>query len=114
MERRKTKDFWASLLFYLNITAWVLLVGILLLFHQAQPEFESFFDRFYHLKVRTDWDLTYLNYLVYIVSAGIVISICGLVLGRFRGRRNSDHHKAALITIGVMSLLMLLKSLSVL
>lgn len=113
MNRRKTIDFWASLLFYLNIIAWILLIFILLVFHQAQPEFETVFDRFYHLKLRTNWDVQYLYYLVYMVTSGIIISLVGLLLGIFRGRRENDHKKALIIT-GIISLIMLWVSMNVL
>ncbi|MCK5163070.1 MAG: hypothetical protein KAQ72_05110 [Desulfobacula sp.] len=113
MERRKTTDFWATLLFYLNILAWILLITILLVFHRAQPEFETFFDRFYQLKLRTDWDIQYLYYLIYMVIFGIFISLSGLLLGVFRGRRESDHKKALIIT-GIISLIMLGVSMIVL
>lgn len=113
MERRKTKDFWAQLLFYLNIMAWILLFVILLVFHRAQPEFETFFDRFYRLDLRTDWDIRYLNYLIYINTAGILMSLSGIILGRFRGRRESDHKNILIIT-GVLSIALLSVALIVL
>ncbi len=112
MERRKTTDFWAKLLFYLNILAWILLVVILLIFHRAQPEFESVFDRFYRLRLRTYWDIQYLYYLIYVVTTGIVISLAGLILGLYRGRREKDHKKA-LIIMGVMSVICLWVSVTI-
>jgi len=112
LDRRNIADFWAKLLFYLNILAWILLVFILLIFHRAQPEFETVFDRFYQLNLRTDWDIQYLYYLIYTVIFGIFISIAGLLLGIFRGRRENDHKKALIIT-GIISLIMLWASMNV-
>lgn len=106
MERRKTIDFWAKFLFYLNIAAWILLAFILFIFHRAQPEFETIFDRFYHLKLRTNWDIQYLYYLTYSVIFGIFISVSGMLLGIFRGRRKNDHKKILILT-GIISLTML-------
>ncbi len=113
MERRQTTDFWAKLLFYFNIAAWILLIFMLVLFHRAQPEFESFFDRFYHLQLRTHWDIQYLYYLVYIVITSIFISLSGLLLSLFRGRRQNDHKKVLIVT-GILSLIMLIISMFVL
>jgi len=113
LDRRKTADFWARLLFYLNILAWILLIIILLIFHRAQPEFETLFDRFYQLKLRTDWDIQYLYYLVNMVIFGIFISIAGLLLGLYRGRREKDHKKALIIT-GIISMIMLWISMKIL
>jgi hypothetical protein len=113
LDRRKTKDGWARVLFYLNILAWILLIFMLLVFHRAQPEFETIFDRFYDLKLRTSWDIQYLVYLVYVVGIGIFVSLSGLMLGIFRGRRKKDG-KTALIITGIISLTLLWVSLSVL
>jgi len=104
--RRKVTDFWAGLLFYLNIIAWILLIILLLVFHRAQPEFETVFDRVYQLDLRTNWDSQYLYYLTYTVIFGILLSLTGLSLGIFRGRRQKDS-KTALIITGGISLLML-------
>ena len=87
-----------------------LVLAVLILFHRAQPEFETFFDRFYQLSIRTNWDFRYLNYLIYMVSFGLSVSIAGLFLGRYRGRRREDH-KNALIFAGLVSLALLLVSL---
>ncbi len=113
MDRRKKNDFWAILLFYLNIIAGFLLLGILLIFHRARPEFETFFDRFYKLNLRTTWDIQYLYYLIYVVGFGIFISLCGLFLRKFRGRRENDHKKALIIT-GIISLILLFVAMNVL
>jgi hypothetical protein len=113
VERRQTTDLWAKLLFYLNIFAWIILVCMLFVFHRAQPEFESFFDRFYKLDLRTTWDIRYLNYLIYTVITGIIISLSGLVLGIFRGRRQNDHKKALIIT-GIISLALLVIAMFIL
>ena len=113
MDRRKTTDFWARFLFYLNILAWILLIVILLIFHRAQPEFETLFDRFYQLKLRTDWDIQYLYYLIYMVIFGIFTSITGLLLGIYRGRREKDHKKALIIT-GIISIILLWVSMIIL
>ncbi len=112
MDRRKTIDFWARLLFFFNMTAWILLISMLLIFHRAQPEFETFFDRFWRLNLRTEWDIQFLYYLIYTVIFGIFFSLSGLILSVFRGRRKNDHKKVLIIT-GIISLLMLWVSLTV-
>lgn len=99
-------DFWAGLLFFFNILAWILLIILLFVFHSAQPEFETLFDRVYQLELRTNWDSQYLYYLTYTVIFGLLLCLSGLFLGIFRGRRQKDS-KAALILTGIISLLML-------
>jgi hypothetical protein len=109
LDRRKKKDFWAKLLFSLNLLSWVILLFILLVFHRAQPEFETVFDRFYQLSLRTHWDIKYLNYLILLLFLGVVISLSGLTLGVFRGRRKKDHKKALIVT-GILSFILLVFS----
>jgi len=113
LDRRKAIDFWAKLLFYLNILAWILLIFILFVFHRAQPEFETLFDRIYQLNLRTEWDIQYLYYLIYMVIFSIFITLSGLLLSIFRGRREKDQKKALIIT-GIISMIMLLVSVIVL
>lgn len=98
LNKRKGRDVLARILFYLNFLSWGLLLLILFIFHRAQPEFESFFDRFYQLQLRTDWDHMFLYYSTILVISGIIISIGGLVLGIFRGRRKEDSIIALIIT----------------
>ena len=106
VDRRKKIDLWVRGLLCLNILAGILVVFMLIAFHFAQPEFETLFDRFYHLKLRTEWDIQYVYYLIYLVILGICISLCGLLLGTFRGRRENDPKKALMIT-GIISLILL-------
>ena len=112
MNKRKKKDIWARALFVMNTAAWILLLILFLVFHRAQPEFESFFDRFYKLTLRTDWDMQYLYYLIYLVMISIFICLSGLLLSIFRGRRKTDH-KFALVITGIISLSMLAVAMAV-
>ncbi|MCK5541886.1 MAG: hypothetical protein KAI40_04280 [Desulfobacterales bacterium] len=108
--RRKKKDIWAKSLIALNVFVWLMLLAILLVFHRVQPEFETFFDRFYHLTLRTFWDIKYLDLLIYFVIVSIIISLIGLIISRYRGRRENDHLISLLIT-GIISAILLLIAL---
>jgi cation transporter-like permease len=77
----------------------------LLFFHKAQPEFETFFDKFYGLGLRTTWDMKFVQYLVYTILLGLVVSVMGMGLSRFRARRKTDPKKQ-LILLGVLYLLL--------
>ncbi len=112
LERRRHTDIWSKLLFYLNIVSWIMIGIILFVFHKAQPEYETVFDRFYQLQLRTNWDLQYVYYLIYVVVFGILLSIAGIVLGIYRGRRKQDHKKVLILT-GILSTIALITSLTV-
>lgn len=77
----------------------------MLVFHRAQPEYETVFDRFYQLDLRTVWDARFLQYLLYTILLGLAISILGLVLARFRGRRKTDHKRQTII-LGILYLIL--------
>lgn len=91
----------------LNYLAWGVLFVSMLVFHRAQPEFETFFDRFYLLDIRTEWDRQFLNYLGYVMGTGFAISLFGLCLSLYRARRKTDH-KNNLIILGCLYLFLLL------
>ncbi len=80
----------------------------LLVFHRAQPEFETFFDRFYDLKLRTYWDKTFLRYLVFASGFGLTASMAGICLALFRGRRKTDQNKSIVILGGLYLILIIL------
>lgn len=99
MERRKNKDYWTRLFILTNFLAWGVLFILVLVFHKAQPEFETLFDRFYQLKLRTTWDPQFLQYIVYTIFLGLIISVAGLGLSVFRARRKTDHKKSLLLLV---------------
>jgi len=74
-------------------------------FHRAQPEFETLFDRFYRLNLRTQWDTVFLRYLVYMVGAGLAACLTGLGLAMVRARRKTDHKVPIMILGGLYVLL---------
>lgn len=108
VERRKSKDFWARLLIWVNYLAWLILFITLLVFHRAQPEFETLFDRFYQLDLRTRWDMDFVRYLVYVTALGLAASIAGLGLSLFRARRSTDNKVPIIILGGLYILLFVL------
>ena len=105
-DRRKGKDLLAHLFVTINFIAWGVLFAALLVFHRAQPEFESFFDRFYPLAIRTHWDRQFLDYLAYTIFIGFSVSMAGLVLSFYRARRRTDW-KIQILVLGVMYLVLL-------
>ena len=107
-DRRKSTDFFRRFFAWMNIAACAGLIAAILIFHRAQPEFESFFDRYYHLQVRRYWDQGYIRLLVGVLGVGTLINAAGLFLARYRGRRSTDHRKLALLLTILYSLLFVL------
>ncbi len=104
IERRCKIDIWVKTLNLVNFLAWILIVVILVVFERARPQFESFFDRFYKLKLRVNWDMKFIDYLIWLVAVCIIISISGLLLGLARARREEDCSTVGLLIMGLISL----------
>lgn len=109
IERRKSKDFWSRLFILINYIAWLVLFVTLIVFHKAQPEFETVFDRFYQLDLRTSWDMQFVYYFAYAIVLGLACSLTGLGLSLFRARRQTDH-KAPILILGVLYLVLFILS----
>ncbi|MFO7749373.1 MAG: hypothetical protein R6V54_04705 [Desulfobacteraceae bacterium] len=89
-ERRSRQDVWSVVLLCLNLSAWGVIAGFLVVIEKAKPQYETFFDRFYRLELRTNWDLDVFNYLYYLIAAGLIISTAGFCLSLVRARRKTD------------------------
>jgi len=84
----------------------LVLFAALMVFHFAQPEFETLFDRFYALDLKTRWDYILLKYFAYTMGFGLMVSLAGMMLGLFRARRKTDHRKP-IIALGLMYLILI-------
>ncbi|WP_319575566.1 hypothetical protein [uncultured Desulfobacter sp.] len=107
-DRRKPTDLFGIIFIWMNIAACAGLIAAILIFHRAQPEFETFFDRFYHLQLRRYWDQNYVRFLVDVLGAGTLINAAGLLLSRYRGRRSTDHRELVLFLTLLYTLLFVL------
>lgn len=107
-DRRKSTDFFRLVFIWMNITACLGLIAAILIFHRARPEFETVFDRFYHLQLRLYWDQDYVRFLVDVLGAGALINAAALFLARYRGRRSTDHRRLVLLLTALYALLFIL------
>ena len=107
-DRRKSTDLFRLVFIWMNIAACAGLIAAILIFYRAQPEFETFFDRFYQLQLRHYWDQDYVRFLVNVLGAGTLINAACLFLSRYRGRRSTDHRHLVLLLTFLYSLLFVL------
>ena len=103
-DRRKGPDVWIRILKILGVISWFFMLLILILLEIAKPEFETFFDRFYHLNLRTSWNLDVAQHLYRLMFLGLGMSMVGLLIGSQRYRRTTDTPPVALVLIGVLSI----------
>ncbi|MFH1154501.1 MAG: hypothetical protein V1793_11865 [Pseudomonadota bacterium] len=102
-DRRRKKDIWAWLLTGFNVLSWIIILAIVYVTGRAKPEFESFFDRFYHLDIRVWWDLDLIRYLLYLAVGGAVLCCIGLMLSLIRARRRDDRGRIPILFMGIVS-----------
>ncbi len=104
VDRRKGPDLWIRLLTWSGLLSGVSLVAALFITALAKPEVETFFDRFYNLRLRRTWDMELMHYIFYLLLICLFSSIGGLVINSRRKRRKDDHTRASLIVMLCISL----------
>ncbi len=104
VERRKGPDLWIKLLTWSGITSGISLVAVLFITAVAKPQVETFFDRFYNLRLRRSWDMELMQYIFYLLLLCFFSSIIGLIINSRRKRRKDDHTRASLIVMLAISI----------
>ena len=105
IERRMKRDLFVRLLGAFNIFSWCMVIVLLILTERAKPQFETFFDRFYHLDIRTHWDLRSAEDILDFARIGVGLSTLGLCLSFVRARRKRDGNCLPHLILGVASIL---------
>ena len=104
LQRRRGPDFLIRLMEALGVFGWLLMFVALLVVGKAKPQVETFFDRHYHIALRTAWDESLIDYLCYVMLFGLCLSVSGLIINRKRHRRKGDEYRISLILVGIISL----------
>ncbi|MEJ2200915.1 MAG: hypothetical protein P8X63_07865 [Desulfuromonadaceae bacterium] len=95
-ERRQGPDFWVRFIRWMAVTVWALMLIALFLVGWAKPQIATFFDRYYHLTLRSSWDMELAKYIFYCMIGGLSLSISGLVANHRRHRRRGDEYLVSL------------------
>ncbi|BCR02978.1 hypothetical protein DESUT3_00470 [Desulfuromonas versatilis] len=111
-ERRRGPDPLVRSLRWLGGLGWLAMLAALVFLDLAKPEIETFFERWYQIRLRTTWDLQLARYLFYSMLAGLAFSLAGLAANLRRRRRSSDEIRVSLVALAVISLLGILRYLS--
>jgi len=101
-ERRKGPDLWLKVLTFSGLISGVSLVVALFVTALAKPEVETFFDRYYNVRMRKSWDMELMEVIFYLLLLCLFSSLFGLGINVWRRRRKGDYIRASLIfTLGV-------------
>ena len=104
-ERRRGPDKFIKTIRWLAILGWVNFGISLILFDKAKPDFETFFDRLFHIEMRHYWNesFAFLSFAWFILC--IVLSIAGIIINKKRHRRKTDEYRLNLIVLAIVSLI---------
>lgn len=103
--RRKRPDPLQKWLTCVHATAIIALAAALVITAIAKPELETFFDRYYDLHLRQDWNRDQIVYIGVLLALSSLSSAVGLVINSRRLRRKNDHVHVTLILSLVISLI---------
>ena len=106
VERRKGHDRLLRIMSWSGIVGWAIMLAVMVMLDRAKPDDPDFipnkriFDQAgvpYH--IRTTWDQHLVTYIFYLLIAGLVLGITGLVVNSRRHRRNDDHYRIHLVLL---------------
>lgn len=112
-ERRKIsrkQDTFYQVVMVLNLLAWALLAGSLVLFHYARPDFITGLQNYWGIEGRTTWSPAYVGNLLTLLQICLFTTIITVILRSRRNRRKSDRfgvNVMILLVISVVSLVTL-------
>ena len=106
VERRRGHDPLLRIMSWSGIVGWVIMLVVMVVVDRAKPDDPTFtpnkriFEQAgvpYHLK--TTWDQDLVTYIFYLLIAGLVLGITGLVVNSRRHRRRDDHYRIHLVLL---------------
>lgn len=104
-DRRQRADTWVRSLRWFAVSGWGLVLGAFFVMSFAKPRSTTFFARMNNLSTAHGWDMYLMNYVFWMLFAGIVLGFVGLVINLMRRRRKHDTFYFSLLALGVISLL---------
>jgi hypothetical protein len=81
------------------------MVAVLTLTDKARPPMTTFFDRFFHVELRTTWDLGLVRAAFFLMTIIILLCTTGFIINSKRHHRKDDRYNLSLIIMGCLSLL---------
>lgn len=110
IERRKGPDIWIRLLSWTGILGWLAMLVAFIILDRAKPRRATFIDLTYFRQMGIDpevnnqWNTDLVDYIFYLMSFGLLVSIIGIAINKHRHRRRDDSYRLYLILLGAISL----------
>jgi len=96
-DRRKKPDALCKWLEIASIAVWIILFCVLIFLEDARPQIETFFDRFFEIKVRDAWDYNNLDTAFYLLVFLLLFSAFSIFLNSKRLKRSTDRIRKSFI-----------------
>ena len=87
----------------LNMLAWAILIGALIVLHYARPEFISGVQTYWGIDGRDFWSKEHLSDLLTLLQVCLFITIATIVLRSRRNRRKTDRFGVNVLILLVIS-----------
>ena len=102
-DRRKGPDSLVKWVKYSGIVSWVLIAIILFITLVAKPNYESFMNNSFHIRLNDVWDIQILQYVFLLLVLLFFFCMISIVINLMRYRRKSDRFNKTLILNAVAS-----------
>ena len=103
-ERRNKPDFICRWLEAAVAIVWITLFTALLFYQNAQPQAETFLERYFEVKPREVWDYQMMEGVFYILLFLFLFSVFSLYLNSKRLKRSADRFRVSFVISLVGSL----------
>ncbi|OQY19215.1 MAG: hypothetical protein B6I36_04805 [Desulfobacteraceae bacterium 4572_35.1] len=104
-DRRQGPDSWFRSLKWFAITGWALVLGAFFMISVAKPRSTTFFARMNNLSNDRAWNMDLMYYVFWMLFAGIVVGLLGVVVNIMRRRRKHDVFYFSLLLLGAISII---------
>lgn len=96
-DRRKGPDALVRWVKYSGIVSWILISIVLFITLVAKPDFESYVDKSFHIRLQNSWDIDIMQYAFMLLVLLFFFCMISIVVNLMRCRRKRDKFNKTLI-----------------
>lgn len=97
LDRRKGPDTLVKWVKWSGIVSWILVSIILFITLIAKPDFESYMDRSFHIRLQDTWDVYLMQYVFVLMVLLFFFCMVSIGINMIRCRRKSDKFNKTLL-----------------
>lgn len=97
LDRRKGPDALVKWVKWSGIISWIMVSVILFITLIAKPDFESYMDKSFHIRLQENWDTDLMKYVFLLLILLFCFCMVSIAINMARCRRKSDRISKTLI-----------------